>query len=707
MGNACDGDDDNDFVPDGADNCALGFNPGQENLDGDALGDACDPDADNDGYIAYEHGGDDCNDADAAINPGAGNCTEGEAAPEGRPNATDTDDDGVRDSKDNCSNEPNADQADADGDKVGDACDNCDAAANADQADYDGDGVGDACDDADGDGFVDAVDNCLEVANNQSDSDDDGFGDACDPDTDADSDGHLSEASGGDDCDDSDPSVYPGATEISDGKDNDCDGAIDEGANSYYIRFEMNGYDSWLPNAIGQSATVNVSVIDAVSGNAVAPDSAISYTVASVSSLSGQFTNDADSSAGEDISFQEKNDVLTLTANDFGGTITIHAQAFVSGILAQGDFTLPKDSDGDGLADAREMQLYGNLSTLTSAGGDPDGDGLTNAQEFRGFKWGPPLVEVPVANSGGVYQTTAFMAQGAAVHFRTHPERMDLFVQVDNYDFNKDIVSGAIIDADTGYDAPCNCPFALGKAFFAAGVDVHALSLDNLPAFMGASTVSWQSHIDVATITNNLSGTYSTSDGHINKRGIRDWSWDTKGFSGIGDILNYGGGTTTYQVSLNNYFNEYPYSDDSEHGSPNMLDAVDSVDVEDQNDNGTDDKIKGKQESEPHDPNAFEGDRLVLPIGYGYDHTALDVDHDNRVELPVLNDPSAAASGSYADEYSIEQVLKHTITHELGHAVGMSHNACSDCLMYEYSTNWRRDFSFSVDEQIEMHIHNN
>jgi thrombospondin type 3 repeat protein len=33
----------------GPDNCPLIWNPGQENADGDALGDVCDPDDDNDG----------------------------------------------------------------------------------------------------------------------------------------------------------------------------------------------------------------------------------------------------------------------------------------------------------------------------------------------------------------------------------------------------------------------------------------------------------------------------------------------------------------------------------------------------------------------------------------------------------------------------------------------------------------------------------
>ena len=44
----------------------------------------------------------------------------------------------------------------------------------------------------------------------------------------ADEDGDgVSEQAG--DCDDADPEVYPGAEEVADGKDNDCDGLVDEG----------------------------------------------------------------------------------------------------------------------------------------------------------------------------------------------------------------------------------------------------------------------------------------------------------------------------------------------------------------------------------------------------------------------------------------------------------------------------------------------
>ncbi len=49
QGDACDPDDDNDGVPDASDNCQFAVNGDQANADGDSQGNACDEDDDNDG----------------------------------------------------------------------------------------------------------------------------------------------------------------------------------------------------------------------------------------------------------------------------------------------------------------------------------------------------------------------------------------------------------------------------------------------------------------------------------------------------------------------------------------------------------------------------------------------------------------------------------------------------------------------------------
>lgn len=59
------------------------------------------------------------------------------------------------------------------------------------------------------------------------------------------------------DCNDADPNTYPGAPEICDGKDNNCDMVIDEGLpqNTYYADTDNDGFGD--PNASIQDCSVN------------------------------------------------------------------------------------------------------------------------------------------------------------------------------------------------------------------------------------------------------------------------------------------------------------------------------------------------------------------------------------------------------------------------------------------------------------------
>ncbi|MEZ4739087.1 MAG: putative metal-binding motif-containing protein [Flavobacteriales bacterium] len=61
---------------------------------------------------------------------------------------------------------------------------------------------------------------------------------ACAGFTDNDGDGFVA----GQDCDDSNPNVFPGANEICDTIDNDCDGLIDETPTTYYADLDGDGW---------------------------------------------------------------------------------------------------------------------------------------------------------------------------------------------------------------------------------------------------------------------------------------------------------------------------------------------------------------------------------------------------------------------------------------------------------------------------------
>lgn len=263
-GDACDDDMDGDGRADIEDNCPTIPNYDQANVDGDSMGDACDPDIDNDTVL---NANDNC---PYDSNPNQANM-DGDQF--GDVCDLDRDGDGYDNVADNCPDTSNPTQADADGDGVGDACDddgdndgipdatdNCPTVFNPGQEDLDDDGLGDLCDDdADGDGETRAAGDCCDLGteappnvicndttaaaintsaveicdrldNNCSGTVDEGVDDDLDGWADAASGQTCPTSLGGaGDCDDTNPSINPGAAEVCNGLDDDCDTQIDEG----------------------------------------------------------------------------------------------------------------------------------------------------------------------------------------------------------------------------------------------------------------------------------------------------------------------------------------------------------------------------------------------------------------------------------------------------------------------------------------------
>jgi hypothetical protein len=95
-------DADTDGIRDSLDNCPNITNAGQENHDGDALGDICDPDDDNDGILSDGSDADDCAFGEIGWTSDSTTDYDGDGCKDDRPEDMDDDNDGRNDGSDDC-----------------------------------------------------------------------------------------------------------------------------------------------------------------------------------------------------------------------------------------------------------------------------------------------------------------------------------------------------------------------------------------------------------------------------------------------------------------------------------------------------------------------------------------------------------------------------------------------------------------------------
>ena len=412
-----------------------------------------------------------------------------------------------------------------------------------------------------------------------------------------------------------------------------------------------------------------------------------------------------DSAAWKDLQFPDQTgftvaggnrDVAETTANnlseatvsvksfDYGAYGKIKAEFIVDGsgptclATEQGGLQqytkIPLDADGNDIADGWTYNAGGKSDDDdVSLNNTANGDGLTRFEEYRG---------VDINNDSTV-----------SANERLRPDRKDLFVQGNGF--------------GGGFPA-----FSYGGAFGEDQIEVHD--------FVGTVGTD-DRNIDVLIVSLLDQGGHIQRVGGPSGGGVRQWQWSTKGQSTVGGAASYGAPEVNKKAN-DYYFDDKPYRDGNTWSSvavwanaPNgILDPVNPERVEDVNDNGVLDANENDSTNSPPSDDAdgaFDGDYPVVSGGswsWSEDLSPFDIDADGKVELPRDNEVPVPAD----DEYTKEQVVRHTITHEMGHACGINGpwaSHCNDptCLMYQFSNNWKRDGHFCNDCRDQLRIHNN
>ena len=212
-----------------------------------------------------------------------------------------------------------------------------------------------------------------------------------------------------------------------------------------------------------------------------------------------------------------------------------------------------------------------------------------------------------------------------------------------------------------------------------------------------------------------------------NPQGTRLWTWSTKGYArtnSVVDQMSMYGIAVTIQNAINHYFDDKPYEkiktwneatkkwDTPDPNDKRLMPLSKCEDPGDWGEEGayvdgycfdsagiavTDPSLGIVSGNNPN--NTWDGDRRLLTHSEWENLgqlTPFDIDGDGIVELPFASNPENIDTSCEQDDqggqYTKARVVKHIITHEIGHALGgPDHSKDPDCVMNHESVDWKRD----------------
>jgi hypothetical protein len=452
---------------------------------------------------------------------------------------------------------------------------------------------------------------------------------------------------------------------------------------------------------------------------------------------------------------------LTATASDLGGGTYIvrlwtydwgaSAQVRVSrtdAIAGVGTATFPVDADADTLPDAfEEATTLANVNATgapvtelnTTAGGarvldrlsataggsvKSAADGYTNFEKYRGL-----YLKGPRAGQAGALEHHVRLGAGQRHLFlRGHGFANDARLGAGQCGLEPPVTNRSSVNfsewtpvADLS-GAPCP-RFEVGPAFANESIQVHDVS----PAFAATTEFprkSFQTGLSTADMGELAYDAYNCNGGepcdHTSKTGPRNWRFWTYGVSAVGSATQYGVGARVLKKVVDSLFGDRPYERRTNDPARVVTDSAGNpmlaplTVVADNSSGGSDNGLRDGTERVDA-LGKLLGDTYLSPVDYGKDFSVFDTNKDSCTELPLVTDPTTltrcpdpSAATAPSPQATRQQVVRLTISHEVGHMIGASiyHSTNPMSVNYQFTNNWNRDNFFGPETAPELRIHN-